>query len=106
MQQITHTSARFPLSRDLTSGLRNDSSEADEQRESHLLRNFSCRLKAAQRATSGAEGLASRPKPNSNFAILFFERFGATCNLANIGSAETSKPPKFRIESSVSHQDS
>jgi len=63
---------------EITSGLPDDSREADERREEHYLRDVRARVKLARAVVSRMPGLAATLRERPDRAARFYARFGVT----------------------------
>jgi hypothetical protein len=77
---------RFSLL-DITSGLPDDSREADERREEHYLRDVRARVKLARAVVSRMPGLAAILRERPDRAARFYARFGITEEMFRCGVA-------------------
>ncbi len=72
-----HEGRRFSLL-EITSGLPDDSREADERREEHFLRDVRARVKLARAVVSKMPGLAAILRERPDRAARFYARFAIT----------------------------
>jgi hypothetical protein len=79
-------SRRFSLW-EITSGLPDDSREADERREEHYLRDVRSRVKLARAVVSRMPGLAAILRERPDRAARFYARFGITEEMFRCGVA-------------------
>jgi hypothetical protein len=77
---------------EITSGLLDDSREADERREEHYLRDVRARVKLARAVVSRMPGLAAILRERPDRAARLYERFGITEEMFRCGVAVSEYP--------------
>jgi hypothetical protein len=100
-EEIATPTRRFSLL-DITSGLPDDSQEAEEREADQRLRDLRGRVKAARAVIAGTPILAETLKSDWQRAIRFYARFGVTEELVKHGAP----PAELRVEDLFERLDS
>jgi hypothetical protein len=83
---------------DITSGLLDDSREADERQEALRLRELRARVKTTRSVVSSTPGLADALRGDWQKAARFYARFGITEQVFRYGVSNESVAPVTRLE--------